>query len=1125
MSYFTRTRWTAGAGPLFRFSFVRSPRFAILGSAFWLGMYCYLWGEQFFTTFGRSPGWMSAAVWGVGCGLLAAAISRGRRGEAGLPGSVGPSQRPLSGLHHLGWAAWTVILPSLGQYYLDLVGLLSAAQIERDAVAGAIMLTAAATWWGFPAFLAGREWRGLVSSNHARAFAGFAAGLACMAIAIAPSVGVSVGMTCLILGSATWFMSSLVGQKAGAMTAADAVNEAVADERSSPASLTRTQIALLVLWGADLGAIFPLIKRMIFQWFPASSYLEAMMWSGVALGTSLACWLMHRSMPCEARRGRQLLAAASCALPLTLAMLLAGFSSAIDLNLWINARVPYAWVVQMLRGIEAAVPMLAIGLTGTLGLYHSRSRRVAEPSQVNTPWRALFAIGVGAACGLTAMNLWGLTSGDASVVMSLMLIPLCALLTWWHRPAAEVCSRRRAAAMTMSLGTCLLFAWSGRSAYDAVHSAKLLFSTTVFAAYNQQWDKSLLPYLDEGRCLDAREGLYGTQTVWSFQGVQYQFRENGVPRGVISVDPQISPDYTGEVLSAVVPLVLHDSPRRVLLLGLGGGTPLRTVLDFPVADVVCDEPDTSLIDLQREVVAEKMGQRILDDDRVRVRTIEPVLGVTGRDEPYDLILSNPPQSSLSYSTSSFTREFYERLSGRMNADGLFCQRFQQADFGARPLSVISRTLRDVFPEVAVIETGPAEVLLIAAKSPGLIVRQGLVERLQAPQVRRVLARIGWDWSILLNLNTVMNEQVEELIAERHLPANTVQNLTFATELPREVMRWGPKQEEIRRLTENKTGHFLKEIGEQDQTPELLNRLSDVTARNRLMTEFPDQYWVYRKTVRQQVTSHPRSHIRPVSASWSSSDGVDDVIAGLHPEDRRRLVYFEALGRAASQKSPDPRLLAHIASFAQPYDPLLSYFIHQEVAKLYSRSKLKGSPEECRHRLYAVYFGFSSDRSVRNVVEAMQMIVASPQSIPDARDRWDQLNGLLQILKIRWDNRGQMNPESTRIALNDINQSLIAVEQTFDHMDGLRGEIGVSPDEWDARKRVVEKGLVRPLHTYRSKLMPLHLREQRRINKMIKASEETADDKSSTSASADADATAEPNVPQRLTPALDALLQP
>ncbi|MDA0835110.1 MAG: hypothetical protein O3A29_17695 [Planctomycetota bacterium] len=1122
MSILTRLRWTDGAGSPIRFSLIRSPRFAQFVSALWLGMYSYLWGEQYFTSFGRTPGWSSAALWGIGCGLLAALLFSKRR--PALRDLSNPSERLRSGLHHLGWGAWTVFLPFLGQYILDLVGLLTASQIDQPFVSGVIMLTSAVLWWSFPAFLVGREWGGLSGQNNARILAGYAAGLAGMAILIAPAIGAAIGTTCLILGSAAYFISSLVDEKHAEIRRSPRDSTRRIDAPPEISSATSPTTIFLILWGAVLGACFPLINRMICQWIPASSYLEAMMWSGVALGASLAYWLLHRSSRADARNWHRLVLIASCALPITLAGLLAGFDLGIDLNLWINARISQAWIVQLLRGLEAMLPMLAIGLTGTLGWYECRQRHCDEPSADVPPHDtrlstiALFALGLGTACGLTAMNNWGMTAGSTSDAAVRLLILLCALLIWRHRPAVEIGSRRRAVAITATLGMCLLFAWSGRGAYNAVRSAKLLFSTTVFAAYNSEWDKSLLPYLDEGRCLDTREGTYGTQTVWSFQGVQYQFRENGVPRGVISVDPLISPDYTGEVLAAVIPLVLHDSPRRMLLLGLGGGTPLRTILDFPVADVVCDEPDASLIDLQRKVVAEKLGRQILDDDRVHLRSLEPVLSVTGRDAPYDVILSNPPQASLSHSTSSFTREFYQRVADRLTAEGLFCQRFQQADFGARPLSVISRTLRDVFVEVVVIETGPAEVLMIATKTPHQIVRAGLVERLQAPQVRRVLANIGWDWSILLNLNTVMNQQVDEMIAAGQLPANTVQNLTFATELPREVMRWGQKHEEIRQLTVDKAGHFLKEIDEQEQSPELLNRLSDVTARNRLMTEYPDQYWVYRKTVRQQVTSHPRTLIRPVSGG--------DEFAGLHPADRRRLDYFEALGRAASQKSPDIELLAHVASFAQPYDPLLSYFIHQEVAELYSRSELKGSSEECRHRLYAVYFGFSSDRSVRNVIEALQMIVESPQAIPDAQDRWDQLNALLQILKIRWDNRGQMTPESARIAMNDVEKSLVAVERTFDCMNGLRSEIGLSDEEWDARKTVVEKGLVRPLRTYRNKILPIHQREQRRINKMIKASNDAQEKQTSSSTdSSDSGESANPNVSPRLTPALDSLLVP
>ncbi|MFN0195346.1 MAG: spermidine synthase [Planctomycetaceae bacterium] len=1098
-------------------------------SGLWLGMYCTLWGEQFCATFSRSPFWITAAIGGILCGLLlAAGISTGWHfsGTSRREDDSRPAKRSWlnSGICHLGWAFWTVFLPLLGQCLLDLVGLIPIEHLERSFTSGMFIGVSGIVCWMFPAFLAGRElWNRATAGDNNKDrertiqgvcsiwLTGLASGIALMAVVIGPAWGVTVGTVGLLIGSAIVFLRSLL--QGGNATSSESALVAVPLGQGRPVGWLRS--LQVVAWGASMGALFPLVQRMTIQWFSASSYLEAMMWAGLLMGVACALWLRQRLMASSSFQNVSIALISVCVL--SLACLLCGFGWGIDLNLWINARVSQFWIVMLLRSLEAAGPMLIIGLSCALGLYVVRPRLSAvnaehaasmnEPASVNFLTLSVCG-GLGWGLGFSAMNLWGIENGNPPLFLALLLCVACGLLGVWSWQAFERRSRRSSIVAMGTICLTLVMCLIGRQSDDAMRSAKVLFSTNVFAAYNHRWDRSLLPYLDEARCIDKREGLFGTQTVWTYLGAQCQFRENGIPRGVISVNPRVSPDYSGEILSAVAPLVLHDKPHRVMVLGLGGGTPLRTVMDFPVQEIVCCEPDRSLIEIQDEVIAPRIGSSIFDDDRLQWRHLDVIVGLSASDLPYDVIVSNPHVSSLSHSTAEFTREYYGRVFDRLAVDGIFCQRFQQADYGARPLCMLCGTMRDVFPEVMAIESGPSEILLIATKAPGQLLREGLVERLQTPQVRRRLAHVGWDWSILLNLNTLMPKQVDELIAESRLPVNSVQSLCFANELPREVIRWGEKLKEVQQLTSGKAGHLLKELGEDDQTPELLNRLSDVAARNRLMTEFPDQYWVYRKTVRQLVTSRPRSLIQPVS--------TDGEFSGLHPEDRRRLDYFSALGKAAGQKSPDPKLLSHIGSFSQPYDPLLSYFVHQEVAELYAKSAARGSPEECEHRLHAIHFGFPSDRSVRNIADALQMIAQHPQSIADPWGRWDSMNGLLQMLKIHWDNRGQSSPETTKIAINDIDQSLLAIDQTFAGMERLHTELGISTDAWNARKMVVEKGLVRPLRTYRSRLMPLHFKEQQKLNRLMKSSAEN----STSEPQGD-----RPEEKTRLTPALDGLLQP
>src|SRR5262249_55510276 len=147
---------------------------------------------------------------------------------------------------------------------------------------------------------------------------------------------------------------------------------------------------------------------------------------------------------------------------------------------------------------------------------------------------------------------------------------------------------------------------------------------------------------------------------------------------------------------------------------------------------------------------------------------------------------------------------------------------------------------------------------------------------------------------------------------------------LALSLPREVMRWGAKQQELFTGLAKVKGRLLDWIGEEAQSQVLVRRLAEVQGQLDLMTKYSDQYWAYRASLRDQVKEKSRSKIQLVSA-------IDDR-KQIHPEDQRRLEYFTALGEATRTHSAQD--IDRLVQFAEPYDPLISYFVHEEAAEMY-----------------------------------------------------------------------------------------------------------------------------------------------------------------------------------------------
>ncbi|MGH7129702.1 MAG: spermidine synthase, partial [Planctomycetaceae bacterium] len=370
--------------------------------------------------------------------------------------------------------------------------------------------------------------------------------------------------------------------------------------------------------------------------------------------------------------------------------------------------------------------------------------------------------------------------------------------------------------------------------------------------------------LDEGRHVATVEGRRGTLTAWTHRGSQLQIRENGVPKAIITTDPFLCPHYAPELLQAVLPMALHERPHRVLVLGLGGGEPLAAGFAFPVRELTCADADTQLPALLEARVWSDGRVRPLDDARIRIVPLDPPLAVACRGAGYDVIISCPDQSALWRASAEFTAEFYRNVARRQERDGIFCQRFHAVDYGPQPIATVAATFLDTFADVAAVEVAPGELLFLATNSPRGLSRPGIEARLKARHVRTALAQLGWDWCVPLNLPTYDHKALSEIVRQSDAEPNTASAIRSAFTLPRDLMRWGPKRQEVYDRFAQHAGRMLQWDHVDGQDPELLRRLAEVTGQRQLMAAYPDQPWAYRKTLREQLTERPRSAIRQIS---------------------------------------------------------------------------------------------------------------------------------------------------------------------------------------------------------------------------------------------------------------------
>jgi hypothetical protein len=464
---------------------------------------------------------------------------------------------------------------------------------------------------------------------------------------------------------------------------------------------------------------------------------------------------------------------------------------------------------------------------------------------------------------------------------------------------------------------------------------------------------------------------------------------------------------------------------------MGSGAAINAALAFPTQAVTCVESDPALIALVKDQILAGESESTVDP-RLTILPIDPALLLRSKLEQFDVIVSLPNQAILAQSVPYFTEAFYRDAAKKLTEDGLFCQRLGFIDFGPSALQVAARTMQAVFQDVVFLEMAGGEMLLIGTNSPQGVARDGFMDRLQKDHVRRQLAALGWDWSIPLNLSAFNHESLQKFAAQSSKwsrSANTSTNGTLAFRLPTEMMRWGPKPQEYQEAIAPHAGRFAQWGGIDPRDPDLLRRLGEVTGQRKLMVSHPDEYWVYRKSVKEQVTKRPRAVIVQVKGEMPRQE--------IHADEKRRLAYFQSLGATLKHHPHRREDIAQVESFAEPYDPLVTYFLHLEVAELHARAAERDFPAELAHRLHSVFFAAPGDRSVRNITSAIELLCEHPQSTETPMERWYHLNYLLNMMNLRWESRAGLTPASAQVKLKDVDKSLAAVQTALHAMDDLQ----------------------------------------------------------------------------------------
>jgi spermidine synthase len=268
--------------------------------------------------------------------------------------------------------------------------------------------------------------------------------------------------------------------------------------------------------------------------------------------------------------------------------------------------------------------------------------------------------------------------------------------------------------------------WAGLTSADRMRSLLASGLATLIIALSPSWDRALLasgvylyaPFvpkdldletqLKAGTLLYYGEGAVATVSVKRLTGTT-----------TLAVDGKTDASNRGDMLTqkliAHLPLLLHENPRDVAIVGLGSGVTVGSALRHPISRA-------DVIELSREVVEASQHFVFENHDALRDPRTHLIVG-DGRSHlvlssrQYDVVISEPSNPWIAGVASLFTREFFQTVRDRLAPGGIVCQWANTYNISDADLRAVVATFRSVFPDATAWLVGGDDLLLLASNAP------------------------------------------------------------------------------------------------------------------------------------------------------------------------------------------------------------------------------------------------------------------------------------------------------------------------------------------------------------------------------------------------------------------------
>ena len=183
-------------------------------------------------------------------------------------------------------------------------------------------------------------------------------------------------------------------------------------------------------------------------------------------------------------------------------------------------------------------------------------------------------------------------------------------------------------------------------------------------------------------------------------------------------------------------IALHPDPKRILVIGLGGGVTAGGASVLPTSSVDIVELARPVLKAARYFSASNYG--VLDRPNVHLRVDDGRNYLLTQPHAYDLITADLILPQFIGSANLYSADYFRLVARNLSDDGLVVQWIAaETDYQYK---MMLRTFMSAMPYTTMWANG---ALIVGSKKPLTISREAFEAKLQDPKVAEALASIGF----------------------------------------------------------------------------------------------------------------------------------------------------------------------------------------------------------------------------------------------------------------------------------------------------------------------------------------------------------------------------------------------